>query len=99
MSGVVPTIGRIVHYRVTEANVEFIRARRNAVHSILRGNEVDVGDVFPLLIVRVWGAQPSSYVNGQLFLDGNDQIWVTSTKAGEGIGEFTWPSVPAKQPA
>ena len=62
------------------------------------GNHASVGDVVPLLIVRVW---PDEFgtgnpgVNGQAFLDGNDSIWITS--AGESLekatapGKWNWP--------
>ncbi len=57
------------------------------------GEDVRTADVVPLLIVKVW---PNEYgdkpgVNGQAFLDGNDTLWVTSAKEGEGAGEWFWP--------
>jgi len=39
------------------------------------GNSVLVGDVYPLLVVRVWA---ENRINGQVWLDGNDTLWVTS---------------------
>jgi len=47
------------------------------------GNAAHVGDVFPMIIVRLW---PDEYgpgrmgINGQVMLDGNDVLWVTSVK-------------------
>ena len=55
------------------------------------GNEVHEGDVFPMLITKVWGAMPSSAVNGQAFLDGTDVLWVTSVCVGDGPRTFYWP--------
>lgn len=58
------------------------------------GNAAREGDVLPLLICRVW---PDEYgagvdgVNGQVFLDGNDQLWVTSAKEGTEAGSWAWP--------
>jgi hypothetical protein len=58
------------------------------------GNGAHAGDVLPLLICRVW---PDEYgpgvpgVNGQVFLDGNDQLWVTSAKEGTDPGTWAWP--------
>ena len=56
------------------------------------GNDVKEGDVFPMLIVQVWGPSPTSAVNGQVFLDGNDVLWATSVCVGEGPHTFSWPT-------
>lgn len=56
------------------------------------GNEVREGDVFPMMIVKVWGETSTSAVNGQVFLDGNDVFWATSRAAGDGPGTFSWPA-------
>jgi len=97
-----PTVGRLVHYTITAANAEAINKRRNdATRSMADhrenangvqvhvGNVAREGDVYPLLIVRVW---PGDLVNGQAFLDGNDSLWVTSVGEGEGPGTFAWPA-------
>lgn len=93
-----PSVGRIVHYTLTEANAERINRRRTSED--VRGAQAHVGnfartgDVLPLLICRVW---PDEYgpgvpgVNGQVFLDGNDQFWVTSAKEGTEPGTWAWP--------
>jgi len=52
------------------------------------GNRAEAGQVYPMLIVRTWGSTPESVVNGQVFLDGNDVLWVTSV--GQGDGERRW---------
>lgn len=59
------------------------------IHS---GNTVDEGDVYPLVITRVCGNEPSSAVNGQVLLDGNDTYWATSVSVGEGTRHFQWPT-------
>lgn len=56
------------------------------------GNAVAEGDTFPMLITRVWGDNPSSAVNGQAYLDGNDVLWVTSACVGSGPRTFSWPT-------
>ena len=82
-----PTVGRIVHYCLTEQDAELVNRRRRPDyrggdplamgHKFHHGNQASVGDVFPAMIVRVWeGATPS--VNAQVFLDGNDVLWATS---------------------
>lgn len=98
------TIGRIVHYTLAERDAAVINRRREiaAGHmdqcrscadgsQIHVGNEVAAGDVYPMVITRVWGNDPTSAVNGQLFLDGNDTYWVTSTQYGRGERHFVWP--------
>lgn len=55
------------------------------------GNAVEAGEVYPLIITRVWGDQPHSAVNGQVLLDGGDCYWATSVSAGEGERRFVWP--------
>ena len=117
MSEQLPSIGRIVHYRLSAQDVEQINRRRTTGKAIAErmklgivpapnadtiygwpagaqahiGNSVTAGEVFPMLIVRVWGSTVDSAVNGQVFLDGNDVLWVTSTKVGDGPGTFSWP--------
>lgn len=100
-----PTIGRIVHYTVTEAEAAATNKRRAdfAAHRKTEGysdtgyvahtgNRVTAGDVFPAMIVRVWGDQPGSAVQLQVFLDGVDTLWATSVTEGEGERHFAWPS-------
>jgi len=104
---IVPTIGRIVHYTLSEQDADAINRRRTTGASIAErmaasqwptgvqahiGNKVNAGDVFPMLIVRVWGDFPESAVNGQVFLDGSDALWVTSVSVGAGPRKFTWPT-------
>lgn len=119
MSEQIPSIGRIVHYKLSASDVELIMRRRTTGMSIAErlkvnaspdlggsipvvawpagaqahiGNNVYEGDVFPMLIVRVWGSTPESAVNGQVFLDGNDVFWATSRTVGEQNGQFSWPT-------
>jgi hypothetical protein len=85
----VPSIGRIVHYTLSEHDEALINERREAGDA--RGNAAERGQVYPLLITRTWGDTPESSVNGQVFLDGDDVLWVTSRSVGEGPGRFAWP--------
>lgn len=58
------------------------------------GNLATAGDVLPMIIARVW---PDEYgagvpgVNGQVFLDGNDTLWVTSVREGTEPGTWCQP--------
>jgi hypothetical protein len=58
------------------------------------GNPAYNGEVYPMIVVRVW---PDEYgphfdgVNGQVLLDGNDTFWATSVKEGTEPGTWHWP--------
>lgn len=65
-------------------------AKKPTGFQVHAGNPVNAGDVLPMLIVKTWGNTPESPVNGQVFLDGNDTLWVTSVTAGEGARRFAW---------
>jgi len=90
-----PSVGRIVHYMLSESDAEQINRRRTSSQDISRrieaeawplgaqahiGNRAEAGQVYPMLIVRVWSATPDEVtsVQGQVFLDGNDVFWATS---------------------
>jgi hypothetical protein len=55
------------------------------------GNHTQEGDVYPAMIVRIFGETPESAVNLQVFLDGNDAYWATSRTLGEGSSHWAWP--------
>lgn len=104
-----PTIGRIVHYTLRAQDAEAINRRRQHARDHLAthqenatgvqvhvGNSVAEGEVYPLLITRVWPGDPATdphagSINGQVMLDGNDLFWATSIHCGEGPGTFAWP--------
>ena len=110
MAEQIPSIGRIVHYRLSAEEAAQINRSRTTGRSIAErmkmtpipawpagaqahlGNGVKEGDTFPMLIVQVWGDTPSSAVNGQVFLDGNDVLWATSVAVGDGPRTFSWPT-------
>jgi hypothetical protein len=83
----VPTVGRIVHYTLTEQDVERVRAGRFATAA----NEVGVGDTFAAVVVRIWSQFPEPQCNLQVLLDGPDTLWVTSSKQGTKPGTWAWP--------
>lgn len=99
-----PTLGRIVHYTLNSDDAQKINRRRKDAHFAMDmhrtsangvmvhvGNDVKEGDVYPLIITKVWGTDETSAFNGQLMLDGNDLYWVTSTSIGEGQRKCAWP--------
>lgn len=85
-----PSIGRVVHYTLNQQDADQINRRRadSATHA---GNHVQDGDVYPAVIVRIFGETPESAVNLQVFLDGNDTFWATSRTLGDGPFHWTWP--------
>ena len=87
----IPSLGRIVQYTLNAIDVARINELRKQREVI--GNQVEEGQVYPMLIVRVWGDTPTSSVNGQVFLDADDTLWVTSRSVGEGSGHFAWPVI------
>jgi hypothetical protein len=76
------TIGRIVHYKLATHDAAVINQKTRT------GNEARTGDVYPALIVRVWGG---SGANLQVFLDGADTYWATSRTEGDAEGQWSWP--------
>lgn len=87
----IPTIGRIVHYTLSERDAAQINALRGPMTH--QANPASEGDVFPMMIVRVWGNTPESAVQGQVFIDGAFTLWATSATPGEGPRHFAWPTV------
>lgn len=98
------TVGRIVHYRLSADDAARINRRRTDGASIAErmkgtrpawpegaqahiGNPVQAGDIFPMLITK----SSASWCNGQVFLDGNDVLWVTSVAKGDTDGTWFWP--------
>ncbi|MFJ2006987.1 hypothetical protein [Streptomyces chartreusis] len=101
-----PSIGRIVHYTLSEHDAAEINRRRADFARYVKngglhgggtgyvahvGNQAREGDVYPAMIVRVFGETPESAVNLQVFLDGNDAFWATSRTLGEGPFHWAWP--------
>lgn len=86
----IPTLGRIVAYKLTRFDADTIRSRRtNDTTDCHVGNSVAAGDVFPMVITRVWSTMPGGAVNGQVLLDGNDTFWSCSRsmRADEETGQ------------
>lgn len=95
------SLGRTVHYTLSAHDAERINQRRQRPTSqddppwpqgamAHVGNSVGEGDVFPLVVTRVWDADHGT-VNGQVQLDGSDTLWVCSVTPGEGPCHWFWP--------
>jgi hypothetical protein len=81
-----PTAGRIVLYKLTDTDAQVIRSRR--AESGVPANEARAGDVYPAVVVRVWGGM---CVNLRVLLDGLDDFWATSRVDGDAEGQWSWP--------
>lgn len=110
-----PSVGRIVTYTLTEKDVEDITRRRVTTHHIASkmsighwpkgaqahlGNEPKVGDVVPMVIVKVNDEvnvaedgekeRMVASVNGRAFLDGTDELWLQNALEG---AHWNWPVI------
>jgi hypothetical protein len=97
------TIGRMVHYTLSETDAEQINRRRKDFQAAQSasaglgyvghvGNQVQAGEAYPATVVRVF--DPSSgTANLQVHLDGNDIYWATSRREGSPgeTGCWIWP--------
>ena len=99
------SIGRIVHYTLSEHDAEAINKRRKDAKNlngagvtlasqelgaqIHVGNEVRAGEQYPATIVRVF--QSANSANLRVWLDGNDDFWACSVSEGDGGRHWNWP--------
>ncbi|MFC3988708.1 hypothetical protein [Actinoplanes siamensis] len=81
-----PTVGRIVHYTLTQHDADAIQARR--AEAVTTANMTGEGQTLPAVVVRTFGGDAA---NLQVLLDGPDTYWATSRTEGEGPGHWAWP--------
>lgn len=87
------SLARTVIFRMGRGDVEAVKEQRKRTG--VTGNSPGVGDEYPAVVVRNWGA---GTVNLQVQLDGPDQYWATSRLEGDEDGNWHWPViVPAKE--
>lgn len=92
-----PTLGRIVHYMLAQADADDINRRRThrggpVLGQAHFGDEAAEGDVLPMLVVAVHDDdKPIPACNGQVFLNGNDTLWVKYVVEGDIPGRWMWP--------
>jgi len=77
MVEIVPTIGRIVLYRLSADDVEGDE------------NSLTIGQEFPAIVVRVFGDKPESRVVLRVFMERIDDLRV-ETAVGEVPGTYRW---------
>lgn len=98
-----PTLGRIVHYTLSERDATAInRRRRDAYASLSRpvgtarngtgeiyhiGSSVQAGDVCAAVITQVGEKK----VDLKVLLNGNDDLWVRFVEEGKDHEQWFWP--------
>lgn len=82
MSEQKPSVGRIVHYRVSKSDAGEIMRR-----CVVAAGE---GDMLPAIIVASDPADTHG-TNLQVLLNGHGTFWAGSRKEGTGPGEWSWP--------
>ncbi|MFD4658016.1 hypothetical protein ACFWP2_20600 [Kitasatospora sp. NPDC058444] len=91
-----PTLGRTVHYTLTQDDANTInrrragRATRDRIDVETLGNRAEAGHTYPATVVRTWPGTPGA-CNLQVHLDGVDAHWATSRVEGTVPGTWTWP--------
>jgi hypothetical protein len=103
MAEIIPTIGRIVIYKLSQDDCNKINKRRadgdawaafhrqNSNGAMVHvGNYVAEGYEYPALVVKTWGNSPTSAVNLKVELDGSDSYWATSRIVGNKPGDYHW---------
>jgi hypothetical protein len=74
-----PTIGRIVHYKLTDDEISNLDGIHNNKMSLL-----------PAIITTVWS---DTCINVQVFVDGHKgSFWKTSINEGSEAGSWSWPT-------
>jgi hypothetical protein len=85
--------GRIAHYVLSEADVQRIEAQRKGKDTPNQGNPPAAGEHVPMIVVKCWSNEfgpDRPGVNGQVMLDGNDTLWVTSAQYDPEKGPGSW---------
>lgn len=83
-----PTIGRIVHYTLSEGDVEVINLRVPQHQGLMVRNTVAAGQTYPAMIVATFDGE---HANLKVFLDGQGDYWATSRGPGDEPGTWAWP--------
>lgn len=84
-----PSIGRIVHYRLSAADVGTLTSWHR--QSGAQGSPIREGQVVAMIITAVALTAEQHFVNGQCFLDGELRYWVKGADFGEMPGTWSWP--------
>lgn len=81
-----PTLGRIVLYKPTAAQIVKMANAPNC----------NTSELLPAIVVAVWS--PTT-VNLKVHLDGEGDLWATSAQQGTLEGQWMWPIIETESPA
>jgi hypothetical protein len=81
-----PTMGRIVMYRLTDDDARRIQQQRS--HDSTAANLARSGSTYPAIVVAAFGDEA---LNLKVLLDGPDNYWATSRHEGDEPGTWAWP--------
>lgn len=85
-----PSVGRIVHYKLSAGDVAIIdRDTPRVVDGRTVRNDVRAGQVLPATVTAVFGT--GSTANLIVQLDGAGQYWATSRSESDNEGAWSWP--------
>lgn len=85
----VPSLGRIVHYTMSDQDVTVANHRRRLLGA--RGNDAISERTYPLIITAVYADDAVVLLSGQVLLDGDSTYWIASVREGTGPGAWCWP--------
>lgn len=83
---ITPSVGRIVHYVLSDTDVASINDQRSKSGG--RGNTPVAGQHYAAILVCTWAGASSA--NLQVFLDGTDTYWATSRSQDDAGTQNTW---------
>jgi hypothetical protein len=86
-----PSIGRIVHYRLSEQDINDVFVK----HGQIRGSQPKVGDVCAAVVTGVFAAYRSvdapPALDLRVFVNGPGDLWVTEKLEGTEPAQWCWP--------
>ena len=96
----VPSVGKIVLYALSVADAASVNKRRIDARAKMHDHQADASgaqihvgsdvrewDICPLIVTKI---HSDTCVSGQVMLDGNDVLWVSSRELGDAPGKFSW---------
>lgn len=88
-----PTVGRIVHYRMSAEDIETVRVQlqNNPLTLLNQFNAPRTGQPYAAVVTSVTDHPAHPDVNLNVFLDGPFGYFAASRVEGDGDGTWCWP--------
>jgi hypothetical protein len=88
-----PTVGRIVHYRMSQVDVRAVRTqlRANPTALLDQSNLPQARQSYAAVVTSVTGQPGHPLVNLKVFLDGPFDYFAASRVEGDEAGTWCWP--------